>query len=688
MAIDDNGSSSGLNVFSKETMQISNNRTDESASLMSIRSMELEARYQQLLEHRIVALEKQIALTEPAKEDLAAVTVSETDAKLRNDEQSSIGTIEDVCLCAHDFMKTLTIQIDDKVHSNSKLESSSRGQKMVMIWDENELVYIPEAPKTKDEETTQVKANPATEKEYAFIFFEYYKDTPGRVYESSKIVVYSKELIGILRESLGPDGGTIGDDAKVYLLSPYQPIVYSWDKLLKRTVPPGRSEDPDLKPESERAEKSREGLAALLEYIRTSRDLKDYFKNRDTDIAKQVISYKYLWTLFPPATKVVASPFMGIQQLFLEKGQVIVDDGAWYRWAPGHETPNMGHMTAYPIDPNLWRTFIIHQHSLHSIAWKDFDDRCKDGNLLDEEYALLPPRVLGYIPVRRIFAQLAVKDLSPIENKDKDEVWESDLILKEDKKKIIRTLVENHAHMADQRIPDLVEGKGKGLVILLHGPPGVGKSLTAECVAKVTSKPLLTVGVADIGTESKTVEVKLNVVFSLAAEWDAVLLIDEADVFMEQRGSTDSTLERNALVSVLLRVLEYYEGILILTTNRVLSFDVAVQSRINLAVMFHDLDEDQTQSIIKVHMDKRLHNLSENDFYMFAMLASAASLNGRQIRNVISSAEAIVNRTETKRITMDDIKTVLNHTKEFQLSLQEYTKQQRANNEAQGRKGI
>lgn len=304
---------------------------------------------------------------------------------------------------------------------------------------------------------------------------------------------------------------------------------------------------------------------------------------------------------------------------------------------------------------------------------------------MNDEYALLPPRLLGYIPAKRVFAQLAVRHLSAINGENKDQVWNSDLILNEDKKKIIRTLVENHAQMAQQRQPDIVEGKGNGLVILLHGPPGVGKSLTAECVAKATSKPLFTVGVADIGTDSKTVEDKLNKLFSLAAEWDAVLLIDEADVFMEQRGSTDSTLERNALVSVLLRVLEYYEGILILTTNRVLSFDVAVQSRIHLAVMFHDLDENQTRSVIEVHLTKRVHQLSESNIERFVGSAVGGALNGRQIRNVISCAEAMVNRRESKVITWDDIQSVLNHTKEFQKSLQDYSKQQRANTEAQGR---
>ena len=368
------------------------------------------------------------------------------------------------------------------------------------------------------------------------------------------------------------------------------------------------------------------------------------------------------------------------------KGQVIVDHGAWDRWGPGDEVPNMGDTTASPLDASTWPNSPFHKYSGHSIASRDFDGRCKDGNLLDNELALLPPRMLGYIPVKRLFAQLAVEHISLVENKDKDEVWKSGLVLNEDKKTIIRTLVENHAQMNHKRAPDLVEGKGNGLVILLHGPPGVGKSLTAECVAKATSKPLFTVGVADIGTDSKIVEEKLNKLFSLAAEWDAVLLIDEADVFMEQRGSTDGTLERNTLVSVLLRVLEYYEGILILTTNRVLSFDVAVQSRIHLAIMFHDLDDQQTRSIIDVHLAKRRRELSPDEIATFTELASAAALNGRQIRNVISSAEAMVNRREKKVITYADIKLVLQHTRDFQSSLQDYSKSQRGMNEAQVRK--
>lgn len=59
-------------------------------------------------------------------------------------------------------------------------------------------------------------------------------------------------------------------------------------------------------------------------------------------------------------------------------------------------------------------------------------------------------------------------------------------------------------------------------------------------------------------------------------------------MFLERRSVHD--LQRNALVSVFLRLLEYFQGILFLTTNRVETFDEAFQSRIHIALRYNDLD--------------------------------------------------------------------------------------------------
>ena len=81
----------------------------------------------------------------------------------------------------------------------------------------------------------------------------------------------------------------------------------------------------------------------------------------------------------------------------------------------------------------------------------------------------------------------------------------------------------------------------------------------------------------------------------MAHQWKALLLLDEADVFVEQRTSND--LVRNGLVSVFLRKLEYCQGIMFLTTNRVSEFDAAILSRIHLMFKYDDLNKAARRQI-------------------------------------------------------------------------------------------
>lgn len=81
-----------------------------------------------------------------------------------------------------------------------------------------------------------------------------------------------------------------------------------------------------------------------------------------------------------------------------------------------------------------------------------------------------------------------------------------------------------------------------------------------------------------------------------------VVLLDEADVFLEERDMKD--LNRNALVSVFLRALEYYDGILILTSNRVGTFDEAFKSRIQLALHYENLNVTQRRKVWRNFMNR------------------------------------------------------------------------------------
>ncbi|GME27268.1 aaa family atpase [Neofusicoccum parvum] len=225
-------------------------------------------------------------------------------------------------------------------------------------------------------------------------------------------------------------------------------------------------------------------------------------------------------------------------------------------------------------------------------------------------------------------------------------------------KNIIKSLVDKH--FAKDMEFDLVRDKGRGLIVLLHGVPGVGKTSTAECVAMAKGRPLLPITCGDLGLEPEKVEANLSRNFELAQAWDCILLLDEADVFLASRSLQD--LQRNALVSVFLRILEYYEGILFLTTNRVGHIDEAFKSRIHMALYYPPLTEDQTLNIWKTLMRKareaqKTLRMDENTLSAFAMKqhfeakqnpcspvgpdGNRYGWNGRQIRNAFMSAIAI-----------------------------------------------
>ncbi|GAB1316432.1 hypothetical protein MFIFM68171_06642 [Madurella fahalii] len=187
--------------------------------------------------------------------------------------------------------------------------------------------------------------------------------------------------------------------------------------------------------------------------------------------------------------------------------------------------------------------------------------------------------------------------------------------------------------------PDIIEGKGQGLLILLHGCPGTGKTLTAESIAEEQERPLYRVTCGDIGIEPLYVETYLSNVLEIGKTWGCVVLLDEADVFLEERSYADQ--KRNAIISIFLRLLEYYSGILILTTNRIGAFDEAFKSRIQLALSYPRLDEESRLKIwhnFVQMLRKTKDRIDHEDLEMNLHKLAKVEMNGREIRNTITTA--------------------------------------------------
>lgn len=260
--------------------------------------------------------------------------------------------------------------------------------------------------------------------------------------------------------------------------------------------------------------------------------------------------------------------------------------------------------------------------------------------LTPQHHLICLPRVRGYSLKKKQWLLFYLDIIRPITFNTSAF---SALVLPADQKELILSFAEAQATNSTT-FDDIITGKGRGHITLLSGPPGVGKTLTAESVAEHMHAPLFTMSAGDLGTSPNQVESKLTTILEMIAKWNAVLLLDECDVFLEARSTHD--LERNKLVSIFLRVLEYYEGLLFLTTNRIDNIDAAFQSRIHVSMAYPDLTVESRRQIwenflkgLQVRQDWGEGDLDD---------LATVELNGRQIKNVLKSAALLAARKKER----------------------------------------
>lgn len=139
--------------------------------------------------------------------------------------------------------------------------------------------------------------------------------------------------------------------------------------------------------------------------------------------------------------------------------------------------------------------------------------------------------VRGYCLSTKSWATFRVDNISEI--KWNDNAFDR-LVMSEARKALIKAAVEEQSRNKTDH-DDIVEGKGQGLIMLFSGSPGTGKTLTAESIADILRLPLYSVDASQLGDTTEEIERKLRSVLRLVASWEAVLLLDEADVFMGKR---------------------------------------------------------------------------------------------------------------------------------------------------------
>lgn len=238
--------------------------------------------------------------------------------------------------------------------------------------------------------------------------------------------------------------------------------------------------------------------------------------------------------------------------------------------------------------------------------------------------------VLPTLPVVRIFDLqssthlfVAADAIKPYEYDEK--MWDK-LILPEDDMDFIQILLSS----TSVNISDIIRGKARGIIVVGSGGPGLGKTLTAEAASEAFKKPFYSVQCSQLGIDPEELEKNLLLALARAARWEAILLLDEADVYVRRRGDD---IQQNAIVGVFLRVLEYYRGILFMTTNLGNDIDDAILSRATAHLHYETPTGDLVPKLWEVLSKQLTVDFSEADIK--ALVKHFGDIPGRSIRNLV-----------------------------------------------------
>ncbi|CAM1509892.1 Fc.00g002270.m01.CDS01 [Cosmosporella sp. VM-42] len=280
---------------------------------------------------------------------------------------------------------------------------------------------------------------------------------------------------------------------------------------------------------------------------------------------------------------------------------------------------------------------------------RDYDESDKR-TLTDDEYLICRPDIDCFFLPERHWGRVLVQNLTDIE-------WNGDafeqLQMLSSKKSFLRTLVTGFDPNQTMGFDDAIEDKGGGLIFLLHGEPGLGKTMTAESIAESAHLPLYHVTTGQLSTDISELETQLQNIFMLGQRWKAVLLLDEADVLMSQRTLND--LNRNGIVAVFLRLIEYYKGLLFLTTNRLEGFDTTFYNRIHVKITYPQLDHEARSNIWRNLLTRSKVPLDESWSADLYRILGQLKTNGRDIRNIIKIAKIIADGSQDAKFSVEKV---------------------------------
>jgi SpoVK/Ycf46/Vps4 family AAA+-type ATPase len=175
-------------------------------------------------------------------------------------------------------------------------------------------------------------------------------------------------------------------------------------------------------------------------------------------------------------------------------------------------------------------------------------------------------------------------------------------------------------------------------IILLHGGPGSGKTVTTKYVAEHFQRPLISFSAGALGQTPSTVDANLHLFLECAERWRAVLVMENADVILEQRMT--GSMVHNSVVMTFQRALENYTGVIILTTTRVGALDESIEARIQVAIEYRDLIRKGRRRIWKdiIEEASKSHRVNTRDLMNHLPDLVDKPMNGKEILSAFKIA--------------------------------------------------
>lgn len=207
------------------------------------------------------------------------------------------------------------------------------------------------------------------------------------------------------------------------------------------------------------------------------------------------------------------------------------------------------------------------------------------------------------------------------------------VVLPADDKRRILSVVERHDKFLEFRQKwgfDEVIRYGKGVLMLFHGKPGTGKTLTAHAIAHHMGKRVLNVDIPTL-IENRDADRFLPGLFREARLQNALLFFDECETIFASRRFG------NSLMTLLLTELERFEGIAVLATNLPETLDEALDRRVLVKVQFHEPDRAARLEIWRRHLPAQAPLHSDVDL---ETLAERYDMAGGYIKNAVLMAVA------------------------------------------------